>query len=96
MATELLVKVPQVWQATTGGDDRLGDGARAVGDGQRGRLGNRVRLAAVGDLSGLRAVGGVHVDNLGDDSGVAGIASRGASSSGEDGGNSELHLVGIR
>lgn len=42
-----------------GGVDWLGDGARAVGDGQGGGLGDGVGHAVVGDLGGLRAVGGV-------------------------------------
>lgn len=43
----------------------LGDGARAVGDGQGGGLSDGVGLAAVGDLGGLRAVGGQGSDDLG-------------------------------
>ena len=59
-------------------------------------LGDSVRLGAVGDLGGSRAVGGVHVNDLGDDRGVALVVGRGASSGGEDDGSGELHLVGIK
>lgn len=76
-----------------GGDHGLGDGARAVGDGQSGGLSDRVGLVTVGDLGGLGAVGHVGLDDLGDDGDV--LVSHGAS-----GGNSEsesvLHLDGIR
>lgn len=51
-----------------GGDDRgvdwLGDGARAVGDGEGGGLSDGVGLAVVGDLGGSRAVGGELSDDL--------------------------------
>lgn len=77
-----------------GGLDGLGDGARAVGDGDGAGLGDGVGLVTVGDLGGLRAVGGVLVNDLGDDSDVASVAGGGASGSGEDSSDSELHLDG--
>jgi len=78
-----------------GGVDWLADGARAVGDGQRGSLGDSVGLAVVGELGGLWAVGCVRGDDL---SGVAHVAvaigGRGGGSQGEDGSSLELHLDG--
>lgn len=44
---------------------RLGDGARAVGDGQRGSLRDGVSLVIVDQRSGLGAVGGKGSDDLG-------------------------------
>lgn len=80
---------------SAGGDHRLGDGARAVGDGEGGRGGHGVGLGAVGDLGGLRAVGDVDVNNLGDDGAVVG--SHGASGgSSDDSSDGVLHLVGIK
>ena len=38
--------------------DGVGQGTRAVGDGQRGRRADGVGVAAMGDLGGLWAVGG--------------------------------------
>jgi len=82
-----------------GGDHGLGDGARAVGDGEGGGLSDGVGLGAVGDLSGLRAVGGVGLDNLGHngDVGVAVTVSVGGDTNGgskDDSG--ELHFDGIK
>lgn len=75
------------------GVDGLGDGARAVGDGQGGGCGDSVGLGAVGDGGGSRAVGGHGSDDLGGvDDGVVG----GGLSSGDEagGGNDagELHF----
>lgn len=78
-----------------GGDDGLGDGARAVGDGQGGGLSDGVGLVAVGDLSGLRAVGDVGGDDLSDDGHVAVGVGRDAGN-GKSGDGGELHLDGIR
>lgn len=41
--------------------DRLGDGARAVSDGQSLRSGGSVRLGALSEGGALRAVGGIHI-----------------------------------
>jgi len=78
-----------------GGVDRLADGARAVGDGQRGRLSDSVGLSVVADLGGLRAVGGVRSDDLGGVAHVAiAIGGRGGCSQGENGDSLELHVDG--
>jgi len=80
-----------------GGVDWLADGARAVGDGQRGSLGDGVGLAVVGKLGGLWAVGGVRGDDLGGVAHVAvaiAIGGRGGGSQGEDGNSLELHIDG--
>jgi len=93
------------------GDDsragRLGDGATtgAVGDGQGGGLADGVSLTLVGDLGGLRAVGGVgshnvrdvHVGGGGSHSGVAHVSGGGGTSkaSGSDS-SSETHVDGIK
>jgi len=73
--------------------DWLADGARAVGDGQGGGLGDSVGLAVVAELSGHWAHGGQSRNHLG---GVGNIASRigGGDSGGEgqDGGDLELHV----
>jgi hypothetical protein len=83
--------------AVSGGDHRLGDGARAVGDGQGGGLGDGVGLGAVDDLGGTRAVGHDLVDGGGGVGHVAVVAS-GSDADGGDGkgGDGELHLDGIR
>jgi len=75
-----------------GGDDGLGDGARAVSDGEGGGLSDGVSLVTVGDLGGARAVGGVDVDDLSGVGDVAGVASIDASGSSEDGSSRELHF----
>jgi len=51
---------------SVGRDDWLDDCAGAIGDGQGGGRSHDVGLAAVGDLGGLRAVGGDGRDDLGD------------------------------
>lgn len=62
--------------------DRLGDGARAVSDGQSLRGGGSVCLGALSEGGALRAVSGIHISG---DSGIdsslipAGSPSRGAS-----------------
>lgn len=76
-----------------GGDDWLGDGARAVSDGQSGGLGDGVGLVAVGDGGGLRAVGGVLSHDLGGVRDVSsGVVSHGAGGGSEDDGSGELHF----
>lgn len=81
---------------SAGGDHGLGDGARAVGDGQSGGLGDRVGLGTLGDLGGLRAVGDVDVNDLGDDGAVVVSTSHGASGGGgDDSSDGVLHLVGV-
>ena len=82
--------LPVVADNSGGGEDGLGDGARAVSDGQGGGLSDGVGLAAVGDLSGTGAVGGVDVDNLGGVGDVA--ASRDSGGSGQDNSSGELHF----
>lgn len=74
-----------------GGDDGLGDSARAVSDGEGGGLGDSVGLVAVDDLSGTGAVGGVGSDDLG---GVADVLGVGSDASSESESSSELHFVG--
>lgn len=72
----------------------------AVGDGEGGGLRDGVRLAGVGDLSGLRAVGGVGGDDFGHvgGSGAVGVAVRtvvgngNASHGGGGSDSSETHL----
>lgn len=80
-----------------GGGHRLGDGARAVSDGQGGGLSDSVGGAAVGDLGRAGAVGDVGLDDLSDNGDVAlGVVSRGASGGSESDGSGELHLDGIK
>lgn len=74
-----------------GHDDRLGDGARAVSDGQGGGLSDGVGLVAVDDLSGTGAVGGVSSNDLG---GVGNVLGVGSDASSESEGSSELHFDG--
>ena len=49
----------------------MGDGARAVGDGEGGGLGDGVGLAVVDQSGGLRAVGGQSSDDLGNVGGLS-------------------------
>lgn len=74
-----------------GGDDGLGDGARAVSDGEGGGLSDSVGLVTVDDLSGTGAVGGVGSDDLG---GVGDVLGVGSDASSESESSSELHFVG--
>jgi hypothetical protein len=74
-----------------GGDDGLGDGARAVSDGQGGGLSDGVGLVAVNDLSGTGAVGGVSSNDLG---GVGNVLGVGGNASSESESSSELHFDG--
>lgn len=74
-----------------GHDDGLGDGARAVSDGQGGGLSDGVSLVAVNDLSGTRAVGGVSGNDLG---GVGNVLGVGSDAGSESEGSSELHFDG--
>lgn len=82
-----------------GGDDGLGDGARAVGDGEGGGLSHGVGLVAVSDLGGLRAVGDVGLDDLGDNGDGLVLVAVGQSTGGrsqDSGSDGVLHLVGIK
>lgn len=74
-----------------GGDDGLGDGARAVSDGQGSGLSDGVGLVAVNDLSGTGAVGGVSSNDLG---GVGNVLGVGGNASSESESSSELHFDG--
>lgn len=74
-----------------GGKDGLGDGARAVSDGQGGGLSDGVGLVAVNDLSGTGAVGGVSSNDLG---GVGNVLGVGGNASSESESSSELHFDG--
>jgi hypothetical protein len=55
----------------------LGDGARAVGDGDGARLSDVDGLVAVDDVGGVRAVGGVRLDDLSGVDGVLGLSRAG-------------------
>jgi len=71
--------------------DRLGDGARAVGDGESGGLSDGVDGTTVGDLSGDWAVGGQSSDDLGN----VGHVGPGVDASGEsENSSSGLHFDG--
>jgi len=76
-----------------GGVD-LGAGARAVGDGQSGGLGDSVGLVILHNGSGQRAVGGIRGDNLSGSilSTILDNTGRGTSNDGENGSDSsETH-----
>ena len=85
--------------SSAGGGCLVADGARAVGDGQGGGLGDSVGLAADGELSSIWADGGVVLDDLGDVGGLVdglrgrdGVVvgdgvGRGGGRKGNDGGN---------
>lgn len=76
------------------GGDRLGDGARAVGDGQGGGLGDGVGDTIVLDRGGVRAVrrqGGHDLGGVADI--VAGLDGSGGTKNSGDG---ELHFSGWR
>ena len=79
-----------------GGDHGLGDGARAVGDGDLGGRGDGVGLVTVDDLGGLRAVGNVAGDDLGGDSAVVAVGESAGGGSQESSSDGVLHLDGIR
>jgi hypothetical protein len=71
---------------------RLGDRARAVGDGESGSLSDGIGGAAVGDLGGRGAEGGDSRDDL---SGVGHVAPGvGASNGSKNGSERELHFCG--
>lgn len=72
--------------------DGLGDGARAVRDGQGRSLSDGVGHAVVSQEGGLRAVGGQGRDDLGGVGHVRGGGGSGGQS--QDGGSGELHLDG--
>lgn len=84
--------LPVVANDSGGGDDGLGDGARAVSDGEGGGLSDSVGLVAVDDLSRTGAVGGVGSDDLG---GVGNVLGVGSDASSESESSSELHFVGL-
>jgi len=83
--------LPVVADNSGGGDDGLGDGARAVSDGQGSGLSDGVGLVAVNDLSGTGAVGGVSSNDLG---GVGNVLGVGGNASSESESSSELHFDG--
>lgn len=83
--------LPVVADNSGGGEDRLGDGARAVSDGQGSGLSDGVGLVAVNDLSGTGAVGGVSSNDLG---GVGNVLGVGGNASSESESSSELHFEG--
>ena len=83
--------LPVVADNGGGGEDGLGDGARAVSDGQGGGLSDGVGLVAVNDLSGTGAVGGVSSNDLG---GVGNVLGVGGNASSESESSSELHFEG--
>lgn len=85
-----------VADSNSGGDHGPGDGARAVGDGERGGRSHRVGLVTVGDLGGLRAVGDEDVNNLGDNGSVVSVSHGASGGGGNDSGDGVLHLGGIR
>lgn len=75
-----------------GHDDGLGDGARAVSDGQGGGLSDGVSLVAVDDLSRTGAVGGVSSNDLG---GVGDVLGVGSDAGSESESSNELHVDGF-
>lgn len=75
-----------------GGQDGLGDGARAVSDGQGGGLSDGVGLVAVNDLSRTGAVGGVSSNDLG---GVGDVLGVGSDAGSESESSNELHVDGF-
>jgi hypothetical protein len=83
--------LPGVADDNWGHGDWLGDGARAVGDGEGGGLSDGVGLVVVGQGGGSRAVGGVSSDDLGNVGDVA-VGSDGGHEGSGDGGGGELHL----
>lgn len=56
---------------------------------------HRVGVVAVGQVSGLRAVGGVALDDLGGDPGAVLPGGSARDGKGSDGGSGELHVVGV-
>jgi len=72
--------------------DRLADGARAVSDGQGGRLGDSVGLAVEADLGGDRADGGQSRDDLCGIRHIASIRSRDSGGESQNRGDVELHV----
>jgi len=78
--------------AVVGGDsNRLGQGARAVGDSQGRGLRDGVGDTVVGQDGGLRAVGGQSSDDLRGVDGTVG-AGRDGASQGKNSGERELHF----
>lgn len=92
LRTSDIYNLPVVANDSGGGDDGLGDGARAVSDGEGGGLGDSVSLVAVDDLSRTGAVGSVGSDDLG---GVGNVLGVGSDASSESESSSELHFVGL-
>lgn len=78
-----------------GGDDGLGHGAGAVGDGDGGGLSNSDGAGAVGNGGGRGAVGDEGLDNLSDNGDVARVG-HGARGGGKDGDSRVLHFDGIK
>ncbi|MCQ9255619.1 hypothetical protein NQ103_09160 [Vibrio parahaemolyticus] len=79
---------------------RLGEGARAVGDGEGGGLGDGVSLVVDNDGGGSRAVGGVGSDDLGGPDNLAangggGVLVSGSKADEGSGGNEELHFESL-
>jgi hypothetical protein len=76
---------------------RLGDGARAVGDGQSSSLSDRVGVASLSEGGGARAVGSVGSDDLG--GGVVGAVAIGVGRHDRGGesnnSNGETHFDGF-
>lgn len=68
-------------------------------DGQGGRFGDGVRLAGVGELGGLRAVGGESGDDFGHvdvgDGGVLGDDTGGETGGGDGGSETHVGSVGM-
>jgi hypothetical protein len=91
LASRLLTSGAVVADNRGGHDDGLGDGARAVSDGQGGGLSDGVGLVAVDDLSGTGAVGGVSSNDL---SGVGNVLGVGSNAGSESDSSSELHFDG--
>lgn len=75
------------------GVDWLGDGARAVGDGQGGSLRDGVLLGTVGDDRGSRAVGGVGSHDLSDVGFIGPGRDAGGQRERRGSDNGETHLV---
>jgi len=79
----------------SGGDHRLGDSARAIGDCQGGGRGDGVGRAAVGDGGRARAVRRVGGHNLGGVGDIR-VGLRTSEDGGSSDGSGELHCGGIR
>jgi len=79
-----------------GHDDGLGDGARAIGDGQGGRLGHGVGFLIIGEDRGKRAHSGESSDNISNPGRGGVVVGRGANNGGSEGGDEGgLHFDGF-